>query len=35
MTQAAEASAPRQRAPGHAAPGTGGPHPAADREAGQ
>ena len=35
MTQAAEASAPQQRAPGHPALGTGGPRPAADREAGQ
>jgi hypothetical protein len=35
MTQAVEASTIRQRVPGHAAPGTGGPHPAADPEAGQ
>ena len=35
MTQAAQAPATRPRAPGHAAPGTGGPHPAADQEAGQ
>ena len=35
MIQAAEAPATRQCAPGHAAPGTGGPHSAADREAGQ
>jgi hypothetical protein len=35
MSQAAEASAARQRAPGPAAPVSGGPHPAADREAGQ
>ena len=34
MTQAAEASATRPRAPGHPAPGTGGPHPA-EKEAGQ
>ncbi len=35
MTQAAEAPATRPRAPGHAAPGTGGPPSAAGREAGQ
>jgi len=35
MAQAAEASAIRQRVPGHAAPEAGGPHPAADPEAGQ
>ena len=34
MTQAAEASTTRPRAPGHPAPGTGGPHPA-EKEAGQ
>jgi hypothetical protein len=34
MIQAAEAAA-RQRAPGHAAPPTDGPHAAADKEAGQ
>ena len=31
MTQAAEASATGPRAPGHPAPGTGGPHPAERR----
>ncbi len=35
MIHAAEASAARQRTPGHAAPAGGGPHAAADREAGQ
>ena len=35
MTQAAEAPAARPRVPGHAAPGAGGPHSGADREAGQ
>jgi hypothetical protein len=35
MIRAAEASAIRQRVSGHAAPGAGGPHPAADPEAGQ
>ena len=35
MTHAAEASAARQRAPGHAAPPSAGPHTAADKEAGQ
>jgi hypothetical protein len=35
MVRAAEASATRPRAPGHGAPGTDGPHAAADREAGQ
>ena len=35
MIQPAEASAARPRAPGHGAPGTDGPHAAADREAGQ
>jgi hypothetical protein len=35
MTQAAEASGPRQTSPSHAAPDTGGPHSGADREAGQ
>ena len=34
MTQA-EALAAQQRSPGHAAPGSGGPHAAADPEAGQ
>ena len=35
MIHAAEASAARQRAPGHAAPPSAGPHAAADKEAGQ
>ena len=35
MTQAAQAAGPRQTPPSHAAPGTGGPHSVADREAGQ
>jgi len=35
IIRAADASATRQRAPGHAAPASGGPHPAADPEAGQ
>ena len=35
MIHAAEASAARQHAPGHAAPPTVGPHPAAGKEAGQ
>jgi hypothetical protein len=35
MSQAAEASATQDRAPGHVAPDTGGPDPAADREARQ
>ena len=35
MIHAAEASAARQRAPDHAAPPSGGPHAAADPEAGQ
>ena len=35
MTQAAEAAGPRQTPPSPAAPGTGGPHPSAGREAGQ
>jgi ferredoxin len=35
MMQAAEPPATRPRAPGRAAAGTGGPHPATDREAGQ
>ena len=35
MIQAAEASAARQRAPGHAAPPGAGPHAAADKEPGQ
>jgi hypothetical protein len=35
MIQAAEASAARQRAPGHAAPTSGGLPAAADKEAGQ
>ncbi len=35
MTHAAEASTTRQRAPDHAAPARGGPHAAADPEAGQ
>jgi hypothetical protein len=35
MIQAAEASTTRQRAPGHPAPASGRPHPAAYPEAGQ
>ncbi len=35
MAEAAQASGPRQTPPSHAAPGTGGPHSGADREAGQ
>jgi hypothetical protein len=35
MIHAAEASAARQQAPGHSAPPSGGPHAAADKEAGQ
>jgi hypothetical protein len=35
MIQAAEASAARQHAPGHAAPPGAGPHAAADKEPGQ
>jgi hypothetical protein len=35
IIQAAETPATRQHAPGHAAAASGGPHPAADREAGQ
>ena len=35
MIHAAEASAARQRAPGHAAPPSAGPQAAADKEAGQ
>jgi hypothetical protein len=35
MSHAAEASTARQRAPGHPAPPSGGPHAAADKEAGQ
>ena len=35
MTQAAQASGPRQTLPSHAAPDTGGLHSGADREAGQ
>ena len=35
MIHAAEASAARQRVPGHSAPLNPGPHAAADKEAGQ